>query len=148
MSETETQPLIIAAVDSSSFLEPVVERANHIAGCMQARLLVLHVYPAKSASLANEASYGDMTLRSYEEQDLEEEVKIRAELEPRLEAVGVKPSVLEVVGGSPAQTVEEQIEKRQASLLVVGQPKARLGSLTTKMVKGAPCDVYIVRVND
>ncbi len=143
----DNPPLIIAAVDESPFFEPVVRRASHMAECMQSRLVVLHVYPARSANYANEASMGDLALRSNEEQDLAEEVKIRERLEPRLEAVGVKPSVLEIVGGSPARTVEEMIEKRGAELLVVGQPKARLGSLATKMVKSAPCDVYIVRVS-
>ena len=145
---TDTSPLMIAAVDESPFFEPVVQRAHHMAGCMQSRLVVLHVYPARSANYANEASMGDLTLRSNEDRDLEEEVKIRQRLEPRLEAIGVKPSVLEIVGGTPARTVEEMVNKRGATLLVVGQPKARLGSLATKMVKNAPCDVYIVRVND
>ncbi len=144
----DTTPLIIAAVDESPFFEPVVQRASHMAECMQSRLVVLHVYPARSANYANEASMGDLSLRSNEERDLAEEVKIRERLEPRLEAIGVKPSVLEVVGGSPARTVEEMITKRGAELLVVGQPKARLGSLATKMVKSAPCDVYIVRVSE
>ncbi len=145
---SDTQPLIIAAVDTSPFLEPVVQRAHNMAECLQARLVVLYVYPARSANLINDASYGDIALRSYEEQDLEEEVKIRADLEPRIEAAGAKPSALEVIGGTPSQTVVEQIEKRQAGLLVVGQPKARLGSLTTKMVKNAPCDVFIVRATE
>jgi len=51
-------PLIIAAVDTSSFLEPVVQCANRMAQCLDARLVVLHVFPAKSANFANEASYG------------------------------------------------------------------------------------------
>lgn len=145
---TDDSPLIIAAVDESPFFEPVVQRAQHMATCMQAGLMILHVYPARSVNYANEASMGDLTLRSNEERDLDEEVKLRARLEPRLEAIGVKPSALEIVGGTPARTVEEVLEKRHASLLVVGQPKAWLGSLATKMVKNASCDVYIVRVSE
>ncbi|MCG6934825.1 MAG: universal stress protein [Proteobacteria bacterium] len=141
-------PLIIAAVDTSSFLEPVVQCANRMAQCLDARLVVLHVFPAKSANFANEASYGDMTLRSNEEQDLEAEVKLRQELEPRIKALGINPSVLEIMGGSAARTIDEQLEKREADLLVLGQPKSRLSSVATKMAKNASCDVYVVRVGE
>jgi len=144
----DTPPLIIAAVDESPFFEPVVQRAGYMAECMQARLVVLHVYPARAANYINDPSVGDFVLRGNEDRDLAEEVKIRERLEPRLEAVGIKPSVLEIIGGSPAQTMEEMIEKHDAQLLVVGQPKARLGSLATKMVKSASCDVYIVRASE
>lgn len=144
---TET-PLIIAAVDASPFLEPVVQRANQMAQCLDARLVVLHVYPAKAVNLINDASYGDMTLRSNEEQDLEAEARLRQEIEPRIKALGVSTSVLEILGGSAARTIDEQLEKRGADLLVIGQPKARLGSVATKMTKNAACDVYVVRIGE
>lgn len=143
---SDDAPLVIAAVDTTLFLEPVVQRANHLAQCLDARLLVLHVYPAKSVNLANAASSGDMTLKSYEEQDMEAEAKLRQELEPRLKAVGLNSVVLEIAGGSVVRTIEEQLEKHHADLLVLGQPKALLGSVATKMTKNAACDVYIVRV--
>jgi len=146
MSDDET--VIIAAVDASPFLEPVVGRANRLAECLDARLVVLHVFPAKSANLVNEGSYGDRKLRSEEQQDLEIEVKLRREIEPRIQALGISISVLEVIGGAPVRTIEEQLEKRNADLLVLGQPKARLGSVATKMAKNAACDVYIVRANE
>ena len=142
------KPLIIAAVDASPFLEPVVERASRLAECLDARLIVLHVFPAKSANLVNEASYGDMKLRSDEEQDLEAEVKLRQEIEPRIRALGISTPVLEVIGGAAARTIGEQLEKRNADLLVLGQPKARLGSVATKMARNAACDVYIVRSSE
>ena len=145
---TDVNSLIIAAVDESPFFEPVVRRAQYMAECLRATLVVLHVHPARAVNYANEASMGDLALRGNEERDLEEEVKARARLESRLKAIGVKPSVLEIVGGTPARMVEEMLEKRNASLLVVGQPKAWLGSLATRMVKNASCDVYIVRANE
>ena len=49
------------------------------------------------------------------------------------------------------QSLKKHLTKKwgdASSLLVVGQPKAWLGSLATRMVKNASCDVYIVRANE
>lgn len=144
MSETQ-KPLIIAAIDTSEILEPVVTRAKKLSTCMDANLVIMHVVKDKSANLSN-ASYGDMVLGGIDEADIKIEDELRNTLASRLEAVGVNGSLLEIVAGSSAaKTVQEELEKRAADILIVGQPKAMLSSVTTNMAKNAACDVYIVR---
>ncbi len=138
-------PVIIAAVDQSDMLEAVVARARHLAECQNGTLIVLHVIPEKGSSLFN-ASYGDLVIGGIDEKAVEIEEQVRLDLIPRLESVGVKASALQLVTGTPAKAVQEQLEHSGADMLVVGQPKARLGSVATNMAKNAVCDVYIVRV--
>jgi len=140
----EQTPIIIAAIDQSEMLESVVARAQHLATCLKGTLIVLHVVTEKMESLAN-ASYGDFVLGSVDESIMDVEDAVRNKLALRLESVGVKRSTLELIGGAPAKAVQEQLKLRDASMLVVGQPKSRLGSVATSMAKHAACDVYIVR---
>ncbi len=145
---SDEDALIIAAVDESECLEPVLRRAARLAQCFGGRLVALHVYPARSASLVNDESYGDLALHSAEQRDLQAELQLRNRLESRLAALGVRPGVLELLEGSPAATIAREVETRQAGILVVGRPKARLGSVATKLAKTAACDVHIVRAGD
>jgi len=144
---TEHQnPLIIAAIDSSDILEPVVSRADNIAKCMDGTLVIMHIVKEKSANLSN-ASYGDMVLGGIDEEDIKIEDDLRHKLAARIDALGVNSNLLEIVAGSSAgKTVQDELEKRHADLLIVGQPKAMLGSVATNMAKHAVCDVYIVRI--
>jgi nucleotide-binding universal stress UspA family protein len=145
MTENQT-PLIIAAIDSSDILEPVVTRADKLARCMNATLVIMHIVKEKSANLSN-ASYGDMVLGNIDDEDIKIEDDMRNKLAIRIDALGVNSSLLEIVAGSSVgKTVQDELEKRNADLLIVGQPKAMLGSVATNMAKHAACDVYIVRV--
>ena len=137
----------MAAIDQSEMLEMVVERAQQLATCLKGTLIVLHVVTEKMESLAN-ASYGDLILGSVDQTIMEAEDAVRNEIGRRLESVGVKSSVLELIGGAPAKAVQEQLKQRNAVMLVVGQPKSRLGSVATSMAKHAACDVYIVRYHE
>lgn len=145
MTDIQT-PLIIAAIDSSDILEPVVTRADSLAKCIDATLVIMHIVKEKSANLSN-ASYGDMVLGGIDEEEIKVEDEVRNKLASRIEALGVNSNLLEIVAGSSAgKTVQDELEKRNADLLIVGQPKAMLGSVATNMAKHAACDVYIVRV--
>ncbi len=143
---SQDTPVIIAAVDQSEILEPVVKRARHLADCLNGELIVLHVISGKGSSMVN-ASYSDMVLGTFDDKELEVEEQIRQVLARRLELIGVEPDCLQLAEGSPAKTVERYLEEHDASMLVVGQPKAMLSSVTTNMAKKAACDVYIVRVS-
>ncbi len=143
---SQDTPVIIAAVDQSEILEPVVKRAKHLTDCLNGELIVLHVISGKGSSMVN-ASYSDMVLGTFDDKELEVEEQIRQLLARRLELIGVEPGCLQLAEGSPAKTVERYLEERDAYMLVVGQPKAMLSSVTTNMAKKAACDVYIVRVS-
>ena len=137
---------VVAAVDASPYFEPVVRRAQKLADCLDASLTVLHVMSDKTPSMANEFSYGDLVLGGYDNEVLVVEERIKQAFEDRLRNAGLTEPELLIVAGSPARTISDYLDEHDAALLVVGQPKAHLGSVATKLVKRASCDVYICRV--
>jgi universal stress protein E len=138
---TSTAP-IIAGIDFSAASPSVLRHAVHAAGLSGAAVVAVHVLD--SGSLAHRAaSGGDNPVMEL----LETQARRKMEALVAAEAAGTGVRV-EVRGGRPAEELHRLVEETGASLLVIAAndlTKKRLGSIASRCVRSAPCDVLVMR---
>ncbi len=136
---------IVVGFDGSEHGRRALERAVELARSSGARLAI--VSTAEVSRLLRDPAMG---VSAVEPADVEQRAKAleqaRAYLAERgLEADFVKGS------GDPADVLVQEAEESGADLIVVGTrglsaaPRWLLGSVSTKVVHHAPCDVLVVR---
>ncbi len=137
---------VVAAVDLGPHLERLVRRAQRLAQCEHAPLVILHVVGRDPlAEAVNHFDYGELLLDELADPALGAEERARRLLLPRLTPLGVSESAIEVLAGPPARVVSERAERLEARLLVLGSPRSRFGSVAVHAARHAPCDVHIHR---
>ena len=145
---SQTGP-IIAALDVNSHFTPVAEMANELAICLKAPLQLVSVFDEKRLGAINEFGMGLNKTLQLEEKELAEELRIRQIIEQRLGLEGeARNSVVILEGAKVARRLVEHAESVGASMIVLGQPRSRFGSVAIALTRDAPCNVLVVRVED
>jgi nucleotide-binding universal stress UspA family protein len=135
---------MVVAYDGSDHSDRALERAASLA---EANDEIVIVSAARLATLSHDPALGTSAVDPIESEWARENLdKARARLGE------VKPTVRTFEGhGDPADAVVRQAEDEGADLIVVGTrglnvaQRALLGSVSTKIVHHAPCDVLVVR---
>jgi nucleotide-binding universal stress UspA family protein len=133
---------IVVGFDGSDHSRKALERAADLAS--EAELTV--VCAAGISELSRHAP-GEVPL---EPKDVEARAAALAEARSYLEGRGTAARYVEG-HGSPADVIVDEAEDRGADLIVVGTrglhagKRLLLGSVSTKVVHHAPCDVLVVR---
>lgn len=150
-----TYRTIVVGTDGSALAEPTVRRAARLAQLEDADLVIVCAWSgllpraeAKSTlTLGLDPAAGDVRGRSSASQALADAVGVARE-------VGATTSAALLVEGDPAQALMSTAEDRHADLIVVGAirdvsiAERLLGTVATDVVRGARCDVLVVRPTD
>lgn len=132
---------IVVGYDDSDHAKRALGRAAELAGA-GGTVLVVSAVPLLAG--------GPRTAGTLDTAELEERKHVLAEAVGQLEAKGVDAHMVEAVG-DPADAIVTQAEEMGADLVVVGTRgrnivgRLLLGSVSTKVVQHAPCDVLVVR---
>jgi len=135
---------ILVAVDGSEYANRALEMARELATRYNARLRVMHAYPAVSDLLG----YGEIE-RIVAERTRAGQAILDAALE-RLQGSGLDVR-LELLEGPEAEAVLNVAHTRRCDLIVVGsRGRSRLegllvGSVAQKIIHHARCPVLVVR---
>ncbi len=133
---------IIAGIDFSAASPAVLRQAVHAAGLHGALVITVHVLD--SGSLAHRAASGganpggDLLLAQTRR-------KLEALVDAEAPGSGIR---VEVRAGAPAEELQRLVQETGASLLVIAAndlTKKRLGSIASRCVRSAPCDVMVIR---
>ncbi len=141
---------ILVPVDLSKHAEAVVAWAAHLAEEHGSEIVLLHVYHLPVEFQQMEGAYlpGDFwnSVKDDAKQQLES-------LGDQLRARGL--SVTEITReGYPATVIEEEVERRQADMIVIGSrgrtglKHMLLGSIAERVVQKAPCPVLTVKAHE
>jgi nucleotide-binding universal stress UspA family protein len=131
---------IVVGYDGSETAKRALERAAELAsGAAVTVVSAVHVHPAAGRS----AGPVDPDEVSERRQEL-------AEAEALLGEKGITPELVEG-HGDPADVIVDQAKESGADLIVVGTrglsmaERVLLGSVSTRVIHEAPCDVLVVR---
>ncbi len=136
---------ILVAVDSSDEANQVIQAAKEIASDASITLMTV-VQPMAYAASSEES--GLMVHYANIEQEIEKVA------EAKLEALAKKHNLAGervVTNGAPAHEIRKQAENIGADLIVIGSHGRHglgllLGSTANSVLHGAPCNVYVIRV--
>ncbi len=132
---------IVVAYDGSDTAKRALDRAAELAkdGATVTVVSAVHVHPPAGRS-AGPIDQGEVSERRQE----------LAEAEALLGEKGIKPELVEG-HGDPGEVIVDQAKESGADLIVVGTrglnvaERMLLGSVSTKVLHDAPCDVLVVR---
>ncbi|RMG57080.1 MAG: universal stress protein [Gammaproteobacteria bacterium] len=142
---SDTGP-VIAALDLKGQFKLVAEVASTLANCLDAPLQLVTVYDETRLGAINEFGMGLNKTLQLEEKELSEELQLRQIIEQRLGLEGeAREQVVILESPKVAQKLVEHAESTGASMIVMGQPRSRFGSVAVAVSRNAPCDVHIVR---
>lgn len=133
---------IIAGVDFSAASPSVIRHAVHAA--KQGGYQVTAVHVLDSGSLAHRAASGGVNPVL---EQLEAQARQRLQTLIANEASGAEVAI-EIRNGRPADEIHRLIGECQSPLLVIAAndlTKKRLGSIASRCVRSAPCDVLVLR---
>lgn len=140
---------IFAAIDGSTTGDAVVERAFEIAVANGAELILGHVVDVLP---------GDVNSGNYRMLAEEEERILRERLQPVFDRADAEPTIPSIdlqmrTGRVGEALIEELIIPCEPDLVVCGErgysdfKYAFVGSVSKRLVRDAPCDVLVVKVN-
>lgn len=133
---------IVAGIDFSGSSPSVLRHAIHAAKINNTPVIALHVLDASQIALLGEESPAAVTTASLHQ-------KARAKLANWVAAEGTTGEVeLEIRQGRPVEELHNAVKDHGASLLVIAandDTKHRLGTVTSRCVRSAPCDVMVLR---
>ena len=132
---------IVVGYDGSETGKRALERAAELAkdGATVTVVSAVHVHPGLGRSGG-----------SLEPDELSERRQELAEAKTVLSGKGIESSLVEG-RGEPAEVIVEEAKQSGADLIVVGSrglnvaSRVLLGSVSTKVLHDAPCDVLVVR---
>ncbi len=140
---------IIVAVDLTEEAIEVLQAAKSVALEQDANLRVVSVVPTPAFTYF---AFDPVGL-SQSKEELEDKLvkQAREQLAELCEAAGCEDAYSNVVIGKPSTQIKEEAEENDADLIVMGAHDKHgmghlLGSTTTGVLHGAPCDVYAVHV--
>jgi len=143
---------ILVAIDLLASDSPVLKSAVELACLYHSNLTVIHVCEA------HVTGYGEATSQHH----IANEMQIKQQRYPQLKAMidqelkgknnynSIEPQLL---FGRPADAIHHYAQQHQCDLIIVGSHgysgvKALLGSTANKVLHGASCDVYTVRITN
>lgn len=133
---------IVAGIDFSASSRSVLRHALHAAKINHMPVIALHVLDATQIALLGEDSPAATTAASLTE-------KAKAKLAQWVAAEDATDKVeLEVRHGRPVEELHNAVKDHGASLLVIAAndtTKKRLGTVASRCVRSAPCDVMVLR---
>lgn len=133
---------IIAGIDFSASSPSVLSHALHAAGRNGTPVIAVHVLDGSSLSLWAASSGTDPDHPSIGD-------RAKAKLDNWVESrVGADRATIEIRRGRPAEELHRAVEEHGAALLVIAAndtTKKRLGSIASRCVRSAPCDVMVLR---
>ena len=138
---------ILIVIDTSDEAKQVVLKAQALAKCFQAKMILIHVVEP----VVIENSYDMLTTLP---PDIETSLIKRAEeflLKIKSEFALDAESVVKT--GSIKIEIMEQVKLSNIDLIVVGSHGRHgigllLGSTATALIHGSICDIHVVRIND
>ncbi|UCG05471.1 MAG: universal stress protein [Desulfobacterales bacterium] len=148
--------ILLVAVDFTSYSEEALIFASELAGCLNARLLVLHVIhdPAEAPGFYAQKGKNKKFLQSMEEaaEEMMDEflTKIRQtypDQKPIQEAMPL------LVVGTPVRRIVEIAEKEKARMIIVGShgrtglSHLLVGSKAERVVQLSPIPVTVVKAS-
>src|SRR5262245_37317916 len=129
--------LILVAYDGSPEARRALLHAADLVGA-GGRLTVVNVISTQSVSAR---------LETVSDQERERQERVLADARSLLSDRGVEMQAI-AVAGDPATEIRALVEKSGADILVVGQAQGSRhlihGSVSTRLVRRAPCDVLVV----
>ncbi|MDQ7984542.1 universal stress protein [Pseudomonas sp. G34] len=135
---------ILVAVDLTEECDPVMKRAQALAGSTQAKLSVVHIVEPMAMAFGGDVP---MDLSMLQQQQFEQ-------AKERLDAFAVKYPQLSAESrhlayGQPRQEIHRLAAEQHCDLIIVGSHGRHglallLGSTANDVLHGAPCDVLAV----
>ena len=141
---------ILVPIDFSAHADAVVAWAVHLAEEHGSEIILLHAYHLPVEFQQMEGAYLPGDFWASVKKDTKEQLKL---LGDQLRARGL--TVNEVTReGYPATVIEEEVERQQADLIVIGSrgrtglKHMLLGSIAERVVQKAPCPVLTVKAHE
>ncbi|KAB0548849.1 universal stress protein [Pseudomonas argentinensis] len=135
---------ILVAVDLTEECDPVMKRAQALAGSTQAKLSVVHIVEPMAMAFGGDVP---MDLSMLQQQQFEQ-------AKERLDAFAIKYPQLSAESrhlayGQPRQEIHRLAAEQHCDLIIVGSHGRHglallLGSTANDVLHGAPCDVLAV----
>ena len=141
---------ILVPIDFSDHAEAILEWAGHLAEEHSSHVILLHAYHLPVEFQQLEGAYLPPDFWTNVKSEAEDTLSGYAEA---LRARGLEVEV-EVREGYPATVIEEEAERTQADLIVIGTrglsglKHLLLGSIAERVVQKAPCPVLTVKLPD
>ena len=138
---------ILVAVDLLDSDLAVLKVAAEMARGYASRLSVVHVGQSPVSGYSSGISNNHIA------NDFDAKQKDFPKLRALLDKAVIKDCDAHVLCGSPADVVHQYADTHGCDLIVVGSHgysgvKAMIGSIATKVLHGANCDVHTVRIRD
>ena len=146
---SEQKPAIIAAIDLKPHrMEEIALQADALADKLEMDLRIVHVVDEADfvLPLTNDMGLAPVELDTLEELQKSAVESARKEIVERLP--GANPQLIEVFVDIPTEGIKRRAEELGAEIIVVGQPRHLFGSVSKHLARHAPCDVYIVRLEE
>lgn len=143
---THYQHILVAVDINDSDLEVLIT-ARCMADRLACRLSAVHVCEH------HVTGYGDTTAQNHIANDMQEKQQAYPLFKALLERAAIDEGHAQLLVGRPADSIHQYAEQQNCDLIVVGSHgysgvKALLGSTAHKIVHGAQCDIYTVRIQD
>ena len=140
---------ILMAHDGSKQADLALKRAMHLASKMNASLVVISVIPDLFTDFYM-MDISDGESQSLSRAMAENTNRFMAGISEALAKSGLEVAT-KVIFGSPAKTIIDIAKSEKVDMIVLGShgrtgpAKFLLGSVTSRVVEHAPCDVLVVR---
>ena len=141
---------ILVPVDFSEHAQSVIEWAAHLAEEHGSKVVLLHAYHLPVEFQQLEGAYLPQDFWANVKNEAQQQLAAYAE---QLTARGLQVEAV-VREGYPATVIEEEAERQQADLIVIGTrglsgiKHLLLGSIAERVVQKAPCPVLTVKTPD
>jgi nucleotide-binding universal stress UspA family protein len=141
---------ILMAHDGSKQADLALKRAMHLASKMNASLVVISVIPDLFTDFYIMMDVSDGESQGLSRTMAENTNRFMAGISEALAKSGLEVAT-KVIFGSPAKTIIDIAKSEKVDMIVVGShgrtgpEKFLLGSVTSRVVDHAPCDVLVVR---
>jgi nucleotide-binding universal stress UspA family protein len=154
MAKKNDKNILLVAVDFTLYSEEALTFASKLAGCLNARLLVLHVIhdPAEAPGFYAQKGKKKKFLKSMEEaaEEMMEEFLLKMR-QAYPDQVPIKKSKTLLVVGTPVTRIVEVAEKKQAGMIIIGShgrtglAHLLVGSKVQRMIQLSPIPVTVVK---
>lgn len=137
-----THTTIVAGIDFSDSSTIVLRHTIHAAGSRDANVIAMHVLDESNQSLRSKSGLKNPDFETLKSQADDKFDKLLSEM-----ADGVHVEFIVKIG-KPAEELNRIAEDMNASFMVISAndlTKERLGSVASRCVRTAPCDVLILR---
>ena len=138
---------VLVAIDILDVDVSVLKAASKIAEDYKSALTVLHICES------HVTGYGVTTSNNHIANEMELKQQCFPQIKALVAAAGIKSCHTQILFGRPADSIHHYALEHHCDLIVIGSHgysgmKALLGSTANKVLHGASCDVYTVRISE